>query len=189
LPDKIPSFILASFFILAFFSPLLWKNIPFIWRNRKKESFSLLLATIIVMVLLLEIGGFFHPRLLRYLLVVVPFLSILASFLIFRKSTVRKLLPIISLLVLLNFASGIVLMNYFASYEKHVQYREAGIYARGCETIYSNLDLVILYYTGKQNTLCAPQCIVASDFEADPPAPLEGYRLEKDFGKVRIYKR
>lgn len=194
LPDKIPSYLLTTPFLLAAATPLLWLGFPEAWRKRRENKFLCVLVTVLVIAGVMEAYGFVHPRLLRYLVPVTPFLSIIAGNYV-AKIKKEKVLWIAVALVLANATLAGAVIHWFANYPKHVAYYEAGQFmAQHCSgVVASNLGPVVQYFIGKESLLKADgaQCVAISDYEGiskELSVPLD-YKLAFEKYSVRIYVR
>lgn len=151
-----------------------------------------------------ELIGLLHPSLLRYVVPAAPFLCLLLADAVFGnnfdgKNVVKKSL---AAAIFLNVLAGLLLVSLFTpyapvktvSYEKHSLHREVGLLsATGCQSVYSNIPGVMLFYSSRKNTPLSggPQCIALSNFEGDvenfqvPP----GYDTVFNKSGVRFYRK
>lgn len=169
LPDKIPDYFVVFPFILFFLTPLLFFGLIEFWKEREKESNFLILLCIVVILVSIELHSFIlKPPLLRYMAPLLPFLAIVASFGVYYFNTVIKIgNKLIVLLIFLNLLLGLLFVQYFSSYSKHVAYREAGKYiSENCATVESNIPLVTEYYLRHSTGNNAFECFVQSSFES-----------------------
>ncbi len=204
LPDKISSYLLVTPFLLG--APLL-VLVWFAFKDRKKliqaiktafssDLFLLSAISIVLIAIIMELHGFIAPRLLRYAAVVIPFLAILFAMIVTKFTSIdtEKLArKIMYALIMLNLVVGFAVVGYFGSYEKHVAFREAALYTKdNCNSFQSNIDYVLLYYTGQKNSVeSKPECFVLNNYDGltDKPPSESGYASVYQYGKVTVYKR
>ncbi len=204
LPDKIPSYLLVTPFLLG--APLLvlaW----FALKDHKKlfqtfkttfsaDLFLLSAISVVLITIIMELHGFIAPRLLRYAAVVIPFLAILFAMVVTKFTgidTEKFAKKVMYAMIMLNLIVGFVVVGYFGSYEKHVAFREAALYAKdNCNSFQSNIDYALLYYTGQKNSdESKPECFVLNNYDGltDKPPSQSGYSSVYQYGKVTVYKR
>ncbi len=201
LPDKIPSYLLTLPFLLG--APMLviallllfgFINSRQIVEQLKQNNLVQISAvTAIVVLVVMELHGFIAPRLLRYAAVVIPFLAIIFSLYfmkIAREVKQKELLKkVFWLCILFNLITGFVLVGYFGTYEKHVAFREGALYAsENCDSYKSNIEYVLLYYTGQKNSE-NPRCFVLNNYDGLTVSPPDGYQQVFNYGKVTVYKK
>lgn len=163
-PDKIPSFFLVLPFILLFASPLLWQSINNQRKKLLKEKILIFTISILVVTTVMELFYLNSTPLLRYLIVIVPFLSVLASFGI----TGPRMKQLAIILVAVNlFASFYLVYQFNTGYQKHKDYTLVGTYVAGtCDTYNSNIDFVIFHYkkSFSIDLNASPECVIFSKY-------------------------
>ncbi len=212
LPDKIPAYLLTLPFLLG--APmiiiallLLLEKAKLIEKVKNNFSNNVIIISVVAAALIfiiMEIAGFFGPRLLRYIAVTIPFLAILfaAIFLKIAETSSKKelLKKVFAASIVLNLIIGFGIVGYFGTYEKHLAYREAGLYAKNnCESYNSNLDYAMVYYTNKAGIANSaaeinlsrypPECFVLSSYDELNATPSAGYGEVYKYGQIAVYKK
>jgi 4-amino-4-deoxy-L-arabinose transferase-like glycosyltransferase len=177
LPDKIPSYTIALPLLLGpaiILLPLIFfkKARQGVW----KKGFPIILL-VAIPIALLEIYGFLHPRLLRYEAVFAPFLAIIAAVALSESRELFKKTPFAQALLLTGIVvasifSSVFAENYFSTYQKHVSYRQVGVFMKeNCAGggVYSNLRVLSQYYTDAKpveaENASKAECVAKSDYE------------------------
>ena len=192
-PDRIPSFFLALPFILGATSLLLWRTV---YKNHKKllkGKFSIFTISVLIVTLVMELFYLNGTPLLRYIIVALPPLSVIAS----HKIDSKKIKSIASLLIIANFLLSLAFVYTFnTAYQKHIDYRLAGLYAReNCQTYSSNIEFVMFFHTKKlsENMDQGPECIIFSKHDAEkeemPPENYSKVEIENLSEKILVFKK
>ncbi len=198
LPDLVPSYLLLAPFIAgAAIVPIVLRHreIRKFWENEKQFLFF---AAFALSAISLELYGFLHFRLLRYLVPAAPFLSILAGICACSSSGVvvpwlrRFWKPILIACVLANFAAGAFVIRSFGTSQKQVGYYEASQFvAANCASYYSNFERVIQFFSHKpQVDASQAQCYAVSTIDPPPVQAMpSGMRLVYDSHGMKVFER
>ncbi len=196
LPDKIPSYLAVLPFLLAapmalvlmyFTSKDFLEKVKQSWKSYVVQLMAISTAVVFIV---MELNGFTNPRLLRYAAVAMPALAVLFSIAVMRLALQNELWRKILLgAIFVNLTIGIGLVGFFGTYEKHVAFHEAGLYARNnCASFQSNFDYVLLYYTSQRNS-DDPQCFVLNNYDGLTDSPPPRYAEVFRHGKIAVYMK
>ncbi len=184
LPDRIPSFIAALPFVLGLSSPLLWYAV---YRKGKDLlSGGLLPVSIAVALITVSMEAFylFGTPLLRYLVVLIPLLAVIASAAMESKRV--EYLGI--LLIALNLVASFYLVYEFnTGYQKHADFRATALWvSNNCDTYHSNIEYAIFFETKRLGTdlESGPECIVLSSYLSPANGTLPGGYSEVVVGGI-----
>lgn len=177
LPDKIPSYLMAAPFLLLFpaaFFLLIRNGFKHFKKTDGGMPVLIFLATAIPL-FLMEIYGGFNYRLLRYAVVFIPLLSILAAAALKYSKPVNAAHEVALAAVALNLLFAAIVFNVVGepNNEKHAAYREAGLYLAqsNCSTVFSNIPAVMNHYLKKPTLYLEGQwgrakCVAISAYDA-----------------------